>query len=136
MPIIRSRRSFTLFEVVVATLIFSLAMAGLIGIFVAGTRNVLHFRERMTGSEMGKLFIDPIQLYVRQDTWDASTNALTLGTTYCNSSGSNQNPACPSVSTQRSVNGVSYDAQYDVSSISGMGARRVKTKVSWSEFSP
>jgi len=136
MSLIRSKKSFTLFEVVVATLIFSLAIGGLIGVFIAGKRNVLHSRERMSSTEIGKVFIEPLQLYVRQSDWNASSNALTLGTTYCDSSGSSQNPACPSSGGQRVVNGVDYTAQYEVTGVSGTSVRKAKTKISWSEFSP
>ncbi len=119
-----------------ATVIFAISMAGLVGVFVAGKRNILHSRERITGSEMGKFFLDPFQLYVRQDTWDTSSNALTTGTTYCDSSGSSQNPSCPSVGSNRSVNNVSFSSRYDVSTVSGTSLRKVKAKISWSEFSP
>ncbi|MDD5129385.1 MAG: hypothetical protein PHO40_07040 [Candidatus Omnitrophica bacterium] len=136
MPLIYRNRSTTLFEVIIATLIFSLVMAGMVGVFVSGKRNILHSRERMTGSEMGKLFLEPLQLAVRQDTWDTAANALYVGTTYCDASGSDQNPACPSVASQRTVNNIDYSAQYDVSYVSGTSLRRAKVQVNWTEFSP
>jgi Tfp pilus assembly protein PilV len=139
MSLTRKIRSTTLFEVIVATVIFSLVMAGMVGVFVAGKRHVFHSRERMAGSEMGKLFLDPLHLHVRQSDWDdttSNTNALLIGTTYCDSSGVGQNPACPSVAGQRKVNNIDYSAQYDVNSVSGTGLRRVKVHVNWTEFSP
>jgi len=135
-PVILKNRSTTLFEVIVATVIFSLVMAGMVGVFVAGKRHIFHSRERMTGSEMGKLFLDPLQLSVRQDTWNDTGNALTEGTTYCDSSGTGQNPACPSAGSQRKVNNIDYTAQYDVDAVSGTNLRRVKVHVNWTEFSP
>jgi Tfp pilus assembly protein PilV len=134
--IINKERSTTLFEVIVATVIFALVMAGMVSIFVAGKRHVFHARERMTGSEIGKLFVEPLQLAVRQDTWDTSANALNMGITYCDSSGSNQNPVCPSVASQRSVNNIVYSAQYEISAVSGTNLRRAKVQVNWTEFSP
>jgi len=138
MPLIYRNRSTTLFEVIVATVIFSLVMAGMVGVFISGKRNILHSRERMTGSEMGKLFLEPLQLHVRQDTWDTTPddNALYVGTTYCDASGINQNPVCPSVASQRTVNNIDYSAQYDVSYVSGTSLRRAKVQVNWTEFSP
>jgi len=133
--LICNKRSTTLFEIIVATVIFSLVMAGMVGVFVAGKRHVLHSRDRMTSSEMGKLFLEPLQLYVRQDTWDTVGNALNTGTTYCNASGP-FNSACPSVASQRIVDSIDYTAQYEVSPVNAAwvdSARRVVATVNWTE---
>ena len=63
-------------EIVIAMMLFALVMAGAMGVFVAGKQHIIHSRERMGGSEMEKLFIDQLQNYVRQDTWDTPANAL------------------------------------------------------------
>jgi len=141
MPLICNKRSTTLFEVVISAVIFALVMAGMAGVFVAGKRQVIHSRERMTSSEMGKYFLEPFQFAVRQDTWDTASNALRLVggnyITYCDSDGTHtQNPACPSVADLRKVNNVEYTAKYNVSKVSGVELRRVKAQVSWTEFSP
>lgn len=120
MPLICRNRATSLFEVIVATVIFSLVMAGMVGVFVAARRHIFHSRERMTGSEMGKLFLDPLQLSVRQDTWDTSSNALRTGTT----------------SSSGSVNNTDYTAQSDITSVSGTTLRRARVRVNWTEFSP
>jgi hypothetical protein len=133
--LICNKRSTTLFEIIVATVIFALVMAGMVSVFVAGKRHVMHSRDRMTSSEMGKLFLDPLQLYVRQDTWGTAGNALNEGTTYCNTSGI-QNPACPSVASQRKVNSIDYTAQYDVTKVDASredSPRRVIATVNWTE---
>jgi len=135
MPLICNKRSTTLFEVIISTIIFSLVMAGMASVFVAGKRHVVHSRERVISGEMGKLFLDPLQLYVRQNDWDTASNALRVVgsnyTTYCDSdAGHTQNPACPS---ERSVNNVAYTAEYNVSYASGTDLRRVTTKVNWVE---
>jgi len=135
--LICSKRSTTLFEVIVAVVIFSLVMAGMVSVFVAGKRHVMHSRDRMTSSEIGKLFIEPLQLAVRQDTWDTTANGLNLVglnyTTYCDADvGHTQNPACPSVASQRKVNNINYTAKYEISNALTY-LRRVKTTVSWTE---
>ena len=135
MPLICNKRSTTLFEIIIATLIFSLVMAGMVSVFVAGKRHVIHSRDRMTSGEMGKLFLDPLQLYVRQNDWEAVSNALRVAgsnyTTYCDSvAGHTQNPACPS---ERSVNNIVYTAEYNVSFVPGTDLRRVTAKVGWIE---
>ena len=116
-------------------------MAGMVGVFVAGKRNVAHAHSQMTSSEIAKLFLEPLQLAVRQDTWDTAANGLRLvGTnyiTYCDSVGGHtQNPACPAVATQRNVNNIDYTAQYEVAAVSGTDLRSVKVTVTWTEFSP
>jgi len=133
--LIRGKRSTTLFEVIISTVIFALVMGGLASVFVSGKRQVLHSMERMTSSEMGKVFLDPLQLAVRQDNWDTVNNALTVGTTYCDASGVNQNPACPSLALHRNVNGINYTARYDVATFS-TNLRRVKVTINWTEVSP
>lgn len=133
--LICSKRSTTLFEVIISTVIFALVIGGLASVFVSGKRHILHSMERMTSSEMGKLFLDPLQLYVRQDNWDTVNNALTVGTTYCDASGVNQNPACPSLALHRKVNNTDYTARYDVATFS-TNLRRVKVTINWTEVSP
>jgi hypothetical protein len=136
MSLICNKRSTTLFEVIISTLIFALVMAGMASVFVAGKRHVLHSRERMTSAEMGKLFLDPLQLYVRQNDWDSASNGLRLVggnyTTYCDSvAGHTQNPACPS---ERKVNNIVYTAEYNLSYPTGTtNLRRVTAKVGWTE---
>lgn len=133
--LIRNKRSTTLFEVIVSTVIFALVMAGLASVFVSGKRQILHSMERMAGGEMGKLFLDPLQMAVRQDNWGEVSNALTVGTTYCDASGVNQNPACPSLALHRKVNSIDYTARYDVDTVF-TNLRRVKTTINWTEVAP
>ena len=138
MSIICSKRSTTLFEIIVAILVFSLVMAGMVSVFVAGKRHVLHSQKNVTSSEMAKLFLDYLQLEVRQDTWDTPSNGLNLSVaetfTYCDEIGGHtKNPACPSVETQRKVSNTDYTAEYSVAAISGIWLRRVRVKVHWDE---
>ena len=121
--LIYNKRSTTLFEIIVATVIFSLVMAGMVSVFVAGKRHVLHARDRMTSGEMVKLFIEPLQLAVRQDTWDTAANALSVGN---HSGGAAQN-----------INNVPYTAQYNVTDLgAGTNVRKVMATITWTESSP
>ncbi len=110
---------FTLLEIIVAMVLFAGVMAGLVGVFVAGKRHVIHSRERMTGGEIEKLFIDPLGMAVRQDTWGQPGNELTTPTV-----------------TKQKVNNTEYTPQYTVSSVTGTDLRKVKVKVNWTETSP
>lgn len=150
MPVVNIDRhtGFTLIEVVVSTVVFALVIVGLISVFVAGTKHIIHARERMTSAELGKLFIDSLQIDVRQDTWASSPagNALTIGTTYCDSDGGHtQNKNCPTLA-QRKVNNREFSATYTIaqggvnpgedSALIGTDLRLVTTKISWNEPSP
>ena len=127
-----NKKALSLLEIIISTVILALVMAGLTNIFVAAKRQVMHARDRMSSSEMGKLFVDPLQTHVRQDTWNTAGNALTAGTTYCKTSGGTQNPVCPSIATQRIVNRVDFEAKYEIDTVL-TNLRRVKVTVSWTE---
>lgn len=71
------RKGLSLLEILIAGVILTLVLAGLLNTFLAGKRWVLHNRLRMTGGELGKYFLDPLQQQVRQDTW--STSCLSTG---------------------------------------------------------
>lgn len=143
--LICNKRSTTLFEVIVAVVIFSLVMAGMVSVFVAGKRQIMHSQGRMTASEMGKLFLDPLQLAVRQNNWDASDNGLKWDPanldadnnylTYCDSVPGHatlQNPACPAAG-ERKVNNIVYTAEYKTAQVSGTYLRSAQVKVVWNE---
>lgn len=114
-----NKRGFTLLEIIIATMLLALVMSGLMGIFIAGKRHVIHSRERMTGSELEKLFLDPLQMAVRQDTWDQAGNELKT----------------PTVTVQK-VNNINYTPQYTVTDVAGTDLRKVKVQVNWTEPSP
>jgi Tfp pilus assembly protein PilV len=108
-----NKKALSLLEIIVSTLILALVMTGLVNVFVAGRKFVLHSRNRMGAGEIGKRFIDPLQNYVRQDTWSSNP----LGTN-----------SYPNVS-----NGI-YTASYTISThSSNTDIKKVKTKVSWTE---
>ncbi len=112
------KAGFTLVEILVAAVIFSLVIAGLLGVFSAGNRHLMHTRERMTGSELGKFFIDPMQMDVRQDEWDA-TNPLRA--------------AGPSSPVSQTINYRNFTSGHTTESVSGTNLRRVITTITWDE---
>jgi prepilin-type N-terminal cleavage/methylation domain-containing protein len=117
----RKNRGFSLVEVLVASVVFSLTMLGLFSVFASGSKHIVHIRERMTGSQLGKLFLDPLQDYVRYDTWDKPGNELILG-----SRGG----------ITQTINNRNFSEVHSVAAIPGTDLRRVITTVTWSESSP
>lgn len=107
---------FTLLEIIIATIILSLTILGLLGVFIAGNNWVLHLRERATSAELGKLFVDPLQMDVRQDTW-GSPNSLST----------TPNPV------SQTINAKPFTATYVTGNIAGTDVRRVITTVTWTE---
>ena len=68
----KNRRGFSLLEIIMATVLLSLIITGLASVFISGKKLILHTQFRMTGGELGKYFLDPLQLQVRQDQWGTS----------------------------------------------------------------
>jgi Tfp pilus assembly protein PilW len=118
------RIAFTLVEVVVATVIFALVIVGLTSVFVSGNKIILHNRERATSAQLGKFFLDPLQVHVRWDKWLDSdpSNKLAIGSW----PGAVQN-----------INNKDFtEIQHNVAYVkSGWDLRRVITKISWNEAS-
>lgn len=134
-----NNKALTLIEVIVAAIILALLMLGLTNLFVSGKRYIMHARSRMTGGEIGRLFLEPLNMAVRQgdssstaaDGWGHANNGLMGGVSYCGGAGAPQRADCP---TQRTLNNVTYDAVYTISSNSPISnLTRVKLDVNWTE---
>jgi prepilin-type N-terminal cleavage/methylation domain-containing protein len=112
----RKKSGFSLVEIIVSAVVFSLVITGLISVFISGNKLVIHIRERMTSVQLGKLFLDPLQVYVRQDTWgsnDLSINGI-------NKPGGSQ-----------IINNRTFTENHSVSTVAGTGLQRVTSTISW-----
>ncbi len=119
------RKALTLIEIIVATVILAITTTGLANLYIAGKRWIYHSRSRISGGELGKLFIDPLQEFVREDTWGQAGNALNIGTTYCDSDpahAGSQNPLCIAMGMDgaagepnRTIDGTVYSVTYNIS---------------------
>lgn len=80
----------------------------------------------MAGGELGKVFLDPLHMDVRQDQWEAGNNCLGL---LPNTS------ACPSSQT---IGDITYNAVYNITSVAetNNSLRRVKVDIKWNETLP
>ena len=123
-------------EIIVSTLILALIMAGLVSTFVSGKRWLAHSRARMAGGEMGKYFLDPLALEVRQDEWNE-----TGGSDSDYQAGNNlQKTPEPQGTTGTEVNidNRTYTPTYHVTAFPISGddykqARKVKVEIGWNE---
>lgn len=52
------KKGFTLIEIVMAVVILSVVMLGLVSVFVSAKKLIRHSRIRMTAAELGKLFLE------------------------------------------------------------------------------
>jgi prepilin-type N-terminal cleavage/methylation domain-containing protein len=117
----RKNIGFSLIEVLMASVIFSLLMLGMVSVFISGGKNIVHARERITSAELGKLFLDPLQVYVRYYDW-VSGNELSVDVT--DHSGGSQ-----------VINNRTFSETHDVSAVSGTDLRRVISTITWDEHS-
>lgn len=131
-----TRKGFTLLEVLVALVILSITMAGLVNLFFTGKWFIRHARMRMTAGELGKTFLEPLQsMFIRQDTWPVNPIGGATASYYCGGTGSPQlpNPPCPNL-TDRTFNNIEYIAQYDITTlVSAPNLRKVKLTMTWTE---
>jgi len=120
----RTKSGFTLVEVIVAAVIFSLVILGLSGVFIAGSKHIMHARERMVSAEIGKFFLDPLQDYVRQDTWNQAGNELSI-----TALGASR----PGVGSPQTINNRIFSEVHAVNGVPGTNLRRVISRISWTE---
>ena len=130
-PIIRQKMSknklvggFTLMEILVSVLILALVTTGLASIFVASKRHILHARSRMQVAELGRLFLAPLQMQVKQNEW--ASNCL------------GNNIGCPSTPTDNiPLDGITYRPSTQVTqNFAGTTLSKVKFTISWDEITP
>ncbi|MCX5707170.1 MAG: hypothetical protein NTW13_05940 [Candidatus Omnitrophica bacterium] len=128
-----SKKALSLLEVIVATIILAITMLGLVNLFISGKRLTLHAHYRMSAGELGKFFLEPLQLQV-------------IGQLNSCLSGNGKNPACPTADsgTQSSKDPnskINYGSDYTITSLiddhgNPLGLRKVKLEVKWDERAP
>ena len=135
----------SLVEILVSTLIFALVMGGLANLFVATKQHILYAHSRIAAAELGRYFLDRLQMDVRQDTWDQAVpgNLLTVPAGTVEGYKSSNNPFTtkfpdsdytPVAPTnpgfeEFSVNNIVYYPVYEITPWKGL--RRVKFIICW-----
>ncbi len=116
------KKGFSLFEILISLIILSIAITGITVLYTSSKKFVLHGRSTFIGTELGKVFLDPLQMDVRQDTW--LSNCLS----------SNPTAGCPSGS--QVVNNIAYTPTYTINTVAGTSLRRVQLRLDWVEPNP
>ena len=112
---IMHKKGLTLLEILVASIILAVVIAGLANIFFVGKKYILRSRLRMAAGELGRAFLDPLQKDVRQDLW--TTNCL-----------SGNQAACPGAEDL----GITYNPTYVITPNSPIGnLNKVKVTIGW-----
>jgi len=130
---------FSLVEVMVSAFILSIVIAGLAYFLLAGRKQAVHSRARIQALQLSKLFLAPLQMDVRQDTWSSSSNMLYAGIRYCDSdAGHTQMPTPPCLSeADRTIDGIIYSATYTITHDNPIAdVNKVKLNITWTEPSP
>ena len=120
----KKQNALTLIEILISTVVLALVFLGLLNLFMSGRKFLEHSQSRMGGGELGKIFIDPLQVQVRQSDW-VNLGGTTTG---------NQLELNKSVTYTQSLNGITYTATSTVYTVDSAGILRgVQTKIQWQE---
>jgi len=124
-----SLTGFTLIEILVSALILALVMTGLANIFLAGKRHILHTRSKIQAAELGRLFLAPLQMEVKQSDWNSSTNDY--------NSPNLLRKGTRTDATQPPIDGIPYTATFATDVPPGFAVtspmRKVKVTINWTE---
>ncbi|MDD4940003.1 MAG: hypothetical protein PHE18_03840 [Candidatus Omnitrophica bacterium] len=110
-------QALTLTEILVASLIMSLVTLGLSGVFLAGRKHLLGTRTRVQSVELGRFFLAPLQMDVRQDLW--GSNCLSAGS------------GCPGA---QEIDGMTFTPTYErTPGFAATSLIKVRLRISWTE---
>jgi len=114
-------RGISLLEIVIAMVILALVLVGLVNVFVMSKGYIAHSRSRISAGELGKQFLDPLQAYVDQSTWEeAGGNNLSRDHNFTGS--------------KTIVNNIEFTPQYNVTAgPAGTELRKVTVNITWNE---
>lgn len=139
-----NKKGFTLLEILIAALIMVMVMAGLTYVFLAGKGHLAHTRSRIQAAELGRLFLAPLQMDVRQDTWDQSpvdpapNNLLTAGNYKSTNNPFSDYSGYTTVSwlEEPLMDNITYYPVYEISAVAGTNLRKAKVTIAWDETLP
>lgn len=119
-----SQEGFTFIEIIVSLVLVALILAGLASLFLGAKRWIAHRRYQLAGGQLGKVFLEPLQMDVRQDLW--ASNCL----------GANGGAGCPG---QQTIGNMPYNPTYAIDNVAmancptGDCLKRVILSIGWTE---
>jgi Tfp pilus assembly protein PilV len=117
-------KGVSLLENLIAVVILVFIILGLVGIFISGRQHIAHSRSLVAAAELGRYYLDPLQMQVRQDQWAGNGLGARNGA-FCQSD---------AALLPQNINGILYTPTYVVSDAPGSTTiRRVKLTVTWTE---
>jgi type II secretory pathway pseudopilin PulG len=140
----------TLLEILASLIILAMVVAGLAQVFLSAKKFAIHSRSRMAAAQMGKVFLDNLQIHVNATSWDIwydngtvkndLVNTAVTGLRYCddNATGNHtQQSKCPS-DAERTLDKTIYNATYKITTDTfdpgGFGLlRQVTLNITWNE---
>ena len=102
-------------EIIVCVVLTSLTLAGMTSLFLGVRMLVAHRRYQMAGGQLGKFFLDPLQMDVRQDTW-----------------GNNCLSSLVNCTGNQTIGGATYSPTYVSTALAG-NLTRVQLTINWTE---
>ncbi len=114
----RNIAGLSLLEILIAMMILALVLVGFSNVFVVSRSYMKHSHSRISASQAGAMFLEPLQNAVNQSNWDLSSNPLYPQTT---------------VGAARTIGGVVYTPSYVIDNITSTTLRRVKVDIIWNE---
>ena len=118
-----SKKALSLLEIIISMVILALVVSGIAAVFVSSKKLIQHQRFRMAGGEIGKQFLEPLQAYIRGDSWgNATSNCFESGNI----------SQCPDVSN--ATNTTVYIANYTISNhTTDLNLKKVNVNITWTE---
>lgn len=116
-----NNKGFTLIEIIASSILIALMVIGLTNIFMVAKSYVQHSRARLTGGELGRYFLDPLQMQVREDQW--ATNCLGAS-------------SCSSTNTTSRIDFIDFTGNFTTSTVPSTYLRKATVTISWQEPKP
>jgi len=115
------KKGLSLLEILISLVLISMVLVGLVHLFIAGKRYVLHSRARLVSSDLGRVFLDPRHMEVREDQWAPGVNCLSsLGAV-----------GCPGFQV---VGNITYNSNYTITNHpQEPNLRKVRLDITWTE---
>jgi Tfp pilus assembly protein PilV len=114
----------SLLEILIAMMILALVLVGFSNVFVVSKSYMRHGRAKVSASQLGAIFLEPLHNSVNQSDWDVIGNPLIEEV---NRSGGS-----------RTIGGIVYNSTYSITNTTDIGGanftlRRVQVNIFWNE---